>query len=200
MELISVATVDNDIRWLKLINGYLNRQTDMFVAWSVSDPESVVMLFEYSPVAVVLIDANIKERNYLINKLSDQKSAKIIIVADQAGEDSIIQSFRAGAMHYIQKKDLKEIPVQIRAILSSQSPFEVVLKDYQKLLMEEKLQVLTYTEKKIVLELKNGYSKEMICEKFCIALTTYKKHISNIIDKFQVKSVKEVLNHINNNG
>lgn len=200
MELISVATVDNDIRWLKLINGYLNQQNDLFVAWSSSTPRSVLMLSEYSPVAVVLIDANVKERDYLINKLSDQGHARIITVADQVADESIIQSFRAGAMNFIQKMDFKEIPFQIRASLSNRSPFEVVLKDYHKLLMEEKLKALTYTEKKIILELKNGYSKEVICEKFSIALTTYKKHVSNIIDKFQAKSVKEVLNYINNNG
>lgn len=197
MEFISVATVDKDIRWLKLINGYLNQQNDMFVAWSASTPQSVLMLSEYSPVAVVLIDANLKERNYLINRISKNRDSRIITVAGQPADESIIQSFRAGALYYIQKRDFKEIPVQIRAILSDHSPFEVVLKDYHKLLMEEKLKALTYTEKKIVLELKNGYSKEMICEKFCIALTTYKKHISNIIDKFQAKNVKEVLNYIN---
>ncbi len=199
MDKIKVAMVDDDPDWIKQIIIFINNQEDMLVIWSATTKDEAIQFAGNSNVDIILMDINLNgtSENYdgitAAQEILEIQPVKIIMMTSISDEAIIKKSIIAGAVNYILKEDFRQIPNAIRSAHHQKSPLEVIFKDYSKLKESEQLNKLTPSERQIFTLLQEGYSKDKICSDLCISEGTIKKHISNIIRKFDVGSIKEAI-------
>jgi two-component system, NarL family, response regulator DevR len=199
MDKIKVAMVDDDPDWIKQSITFINNQEDMLVIWAATTKEEAIQFARNSNIDIILMDINLDgtSNNYdgitAAREILDIQPVKIIMMTSISDEGIIKKSIIAGAVNYILKEDFRQIPNAIRSAYHQKSPLEVIFKDYSKLKESEQLNTLTPTEKQVFLLFQEGYSKDKICNDLCISEGTLKKHIGNILKKFDAGNIKEAI-------
>lgn len=111
--------------------------------------------------------------------------AKIIVLADSAGDAEISKALKRGASSYI-CKDVSEDEL-IKAILSVYSGRKYIPTDVASILSENLGQEeLTPTETRILQEIVAGKANKEIAFDFNVSENTVKTHIKNVFDKLGV--------------
>lgn len=206
MAKIKVAIVDDDSDWIKQCIIFINNQEDMLVTWAATTKDEAIQFARNSNTDIILMDINLDgvTKNYdgiaAVREILDIQQVKIIMMTSNSDEGVIKNSIIAGAVNYILKEDFRQLPGAIRSTYHQTSPLEIILKDYSKLKAQEQLEKLTPTEKQIFLLLEGGQTKEKICNELCISEGTLKKHISNILKKFDATSIKEAIRLLRTKG
>ncbi len=206
MEKIKVAVVDDDADWIKQSIIFINNQEDMLVIWAATTKAEAIRFARNSKTDIILMDVNLDgiAKNYdgisASREILDIQPVKIIMMTSNSDEGVIKNSIIAGAVNYILKENFRQLPNAIRSTYYQTSPLEIVLKDYSKLKEQEQLDKLTPTEKQIFLMLEDGQPKEKICIDLCISEGTLKKHISNILKKFNATNIKEAIRMLKSNA
>jgi NarL family two-component system response regulator LiaR len=199
MDKIRIAMVDDDPDWIKQTIIFVNNQEDMLVIWSATTKDEAIQFARNSNIDIILMDINLDgtSKNYdgitAAREILEIRPVKIIMMTSISDEGIIKKSIIAGAVNYILKEDFRQIPNAIRSAYRQKSPLEVIFKDYSKLKESEQLNKLTPAEKQIFLLFQEGCSKDKICNDLYISEGTLKKHISNILKKFDASNIKEAI-------
>lgn len=198
--------VEDDEEWLKALTTFLDNETDFRVAAAVRDREKALEILNDAGIGldVILLDINLTGNNYdgiyLAAEITQSRKVKIIMVTSLQEEKLIIDSFTAGAAHYIRKTHFHEIPSIIRSVTRDTTPFEVLLEEFSKLKREELLNSLSPSEREIFGMIESGMTQRQIGDKLFKSLSTLKTQITSILKKLGVKSSKEAIRKVQMKG
>ena len=204
MDKIKVAIVEDDPVWLSSMVFFINNEPDLTVIATASNKQAAVEMAREHDMDIILMDINLTENNtdgiYAAAEISQFKQVKIIMLTSLESEDIITNSFTAGAINYVSKKNYTDIPGAIRSIYNKTSPMEVLLKEFSRLKEEEQLSSLSNAEKEILDLVEKGYSQSKISSILYKSPGTLKSQINKIPKKMGVASCKDVIKKIKSKG
>lgn len=169
-----------------------------------------------SPV-VILMDIEMEERRDGIDAVAEimdlYPQTKIVMLTVQEDEESILSSFEAGACDYVLKSaSAKEIIDAIEAAYNNCSPIRPMIagKIRKQLKHVKKLKdnmydvisvitMLTPTERAILIDFLDRKKQKEIAEIKHIELSTVKTHTKNLLKKFKVRRISEVIDILEQN-
>lgn len=198
---IKVVIVDDDLDWLKLLTGFLNRDEDLLVVGTAVDRRGAVQLSRNQEFDIMLLDINMQgnrlEGIYAAMDILSDANRRIIMVTSLGEAEIVMESFAAGAVNYIHKENYLEIPNLIRSAMKENYPLEVVLKEFRRLRKEEQLQALTSSELEIFKLAEQGYKRAEIGAQLFKSENTVKKHIKLILQKLNAANLKGAIQKVN---
>ena len=187
MDKIKVAIIDEDLSWIKQTIDFLHKEKDVMVLWSAASKETAINHAKGEDVDIILMDNSFVSDKKNSGDIFAMNKAKIIMMAASADEEFIRNTFSAGMVNYILKKDYESLPVLIRLTYNQISPVEVIFKDYCKTKADLELSELTVTEKELYLLKKQGYSINQIALKTNRSEGTVRNLLSKVYKKLRDK-------------
>ena len=167
-------------------------------------------LFEYCNLVkldILLLDIFLPDANGIDICLKIKKQyPKIIILAmsSQSERSIIFQMIKNGANGYLLKSaSLDEFRTCITTSLRGQLAFSnevLVLIDQPNLSDLKTIPRLTLREREILQLIKKGKSTQEIAAILFLSFLTIQTHRRNMLIKFQVKNIIELMNFVNENG
>ncbi|WP_010243982.1 response regulator [Acetivibrio cellulolyticus] len=204
MEKIKILLVDDDYSWQSTMSRFLCKEEDMIVSGMVGSKKEAIDFIKSIKVNVILMDINLTENNMdgieTAVEISQICESKIIMLTSIRREDIIIDSFTAGAINFIYKDDYKQIPDLIRNVCKNSTPYEVLIKEYQKLKKEEQIKDLSRCEKEVYNLMEENRTRRQIEDILDKSENTVKKLIRQVLKKLKVKSSKEAVEKVNKLG
>jgi NarL family two-component system response regulator LiaR len=204
MNSIRIAIVEDDPDWIKAMTAYLNQEDDFTVVGAAANRREAAKLAETLDFDVVLMDICLGEGKadgiYAAMDMLDVREMKVIMLTSLEDEETIRQSFTAGAIQYVVKTDYRSLPETIRSVCRSPRPMEVLLNEFARLKREEQLKPLTPAEREVFEMLEQGYSHSQIGQKLFKAESTLKNQINKMLKKLGVKSSKEAVEKVRRKG
>jgi DNA-binding NarL/FixJ family response regulator len=201
---IRIAIVEDDPVFQKAITNFINKQSDMIIVGAASNKAEAVGLVKSIEIDLILMDINLNgnERDGIAaaQEILGFSEVRIIMFTGIEDAATIIDSFAAGAVHYILKENYMEIPNIIRLIHRNETPFKILIKEFSRLKKEEQLQVLTYPEKEIFFLVEQGYTQTEIAQRLYKTQNTIKTQIKSILKKLGVRNTKEAVKKIASRG
>jgi two-component system, NarL family, response regulator LiaR len=199
--LITVAIIENDVKYAQLLKKIINAEPDM-----VCDQVFYNLNSSYTPISelkpdVLLLDVQLpdglgSEYVSVLQKISPKTN--IIINTSFDSDDYIFDSIKNGALGYIIKSDhLDNILSSIRDVYHGGAPMSLqiarkVLNYFAK--ADNKLDALSERENSILKLLAEGLLYKEIGIQLGITLDTVKKHASSIYKKLQVNNKVAAIN------
>lgn len=149
-----IGIVDNEDEWLKIISQILSQQNDILISWTANNPTEAIRLVNSIKVDIVLLDLNLSDNNFDGIDLAERivttnKNIRVIIVTSFNIEELVTKSFLSGAVFFLLKENIEDLPKIIHSLSIKNNPYDVLLKDYRKAKKELILQDLTLTEKEL---------------------------------------------------
>ncbi len=204
MENIRVAIVEDDLIFQKAITNFINKQPDMMVVGIASNKDEAIGLAKSLEIDLILMDINLNgnESDGIVAAIEIVKfrNAKIIMLTGIDDASTIVDSFTAGALHYILKENYLEIPNTIRLLYKNEMPFKLLISEFSRLKKEEQLQELSGPEKEIFKLIEQGYTQAEIGLKLYKTQNTIKTQIKSILKKLKVKNTKEAVEKVSLKG
>ncbi len=204
MENIRVAIVEDDLIFQKAITNFINKQPDMMVVGMASNKVEAIGLAKSLEMDLILMDINLNgnESDGIVAAIEIVKfsNAKIIMLTGIDDASTIVDSFTAGALHYILKENYLEIPNTIRLLYKNEMPFKLLISEFSRLKKEEQLQELSGPEKEIFKLIEQGYTQAEIGLKLYKTQNTIKTQIKSILKKLKVKNTKEAVEKVSLKG
>ncbi len=204
MENIRVAIVEDDLIFQKAITNFINKQPDMMVVGVASNKVEAIGLAKSLEIDLILMDINLNgnESDGIVAAIEIVKfsNAKIIMLTGIDDASTIVDSFTAGALHYILKENYLEIPNTIRLLYKNEMPFKLLISEFSRLKKEEQLQELSGPEKEIFKLIEQGYTQAEIGLKLYKTQNTIKTQIKSILKKLKVKNTKEAVEKVSLKG
>lgn len=167
-------------------------------------------VFGYADLAsidIIFLDIFLTDNNGidLCYKLKKNFPKTIILgISSQSERSIVMQMINNGANGYLLKSaSLNEIKSCINDALSGKLAFcDEVSKMMNKLTVNDfkKIPRLTLREKEILQLLKQGKSTQEISDELFLSYLTVQTHRRNLLAKFEVKNVIELLNFVDDNG
>jgi DNA-binding NarL/FixJ family response regulator len=162
---------------------------------------------ELSTVDIIFMDIFLSDNNGidLCAKLKKSHPKVIVLgVSSQSERSIVMQMINNGANGYMLKSaSLNEIKRCLEEALAGKLTFcDEVTKMMDKLTVNDfkRIPRLTLREKEILQLLKEGKSTQEISDKLFLSYLTVQTHRRNLLAKFEVKNVIELLNFTNENG
>lgn len=162
---------------------------------------------ELSKIDIVFLDIFLSDNNGIDLCLKLKKLyPKIIIlgISSQSERSIVMQMIKNGADGYLLKSaSLFEFKNCIKNALEGKPAFcDEVTEIINKISIEDLQSIprLTLREKEILNLLREGKSTQEISEELYLSYLTIQTHRRNLLNKFQVKNVVELLNFIKENG
>jgi DNA-binding NarL/FixJ family response regulator len=194
---IRVAIVEDDLIFQKAITNFINKQPDMLVVGVASNKDDAIGLAKSLAMDLILMDINLNgnESDGIVAAIEILKfsSAKIIMLTGIEDASTIVDSFTAGALHYILKENYMEIPNTIRLLHKNETPFKLLINEFSRLKKEEQLQELSSPEKEIFNLIEQGYTYTEMGQKLYKTQNTIKTQIKSILKKLKVKNTREAV-------
>jgi len=201
---IKILVVEDHPDWLKLIPAFLNEENDFEVVGTASTRKDAVELVEQLDVDVVLVDLFLTNSPYdgiyAAVEIFEKKQVKMIMLSALDANDLILKAFTAGAVQFLQKERLSELPRAIRACVQETPAFEIVLRDYRRLKREEQLQALTPAERSVYEQVQMGVTLPQMAEMMLKSERTLKNQVNSMLKKLGVSSCKEAIMKVNRRG
>jgi DNA-binding NarL/FixJ family response regulator len=203
---INVALIDGDQEFLKNMAMYLNRSEDILVAGTASTKEQALKLPEIYDIDIILTDIVLSGNNcegiIVANQIHTNylQEIKIIMLTAYNNKEFIQKAFLAGAVYYVLKTNFKVLPTIIRNIYNDNFPVETVIRDYADFMKNKLLKakyMLSDTETLIYKLVEKGNTQSAIIEQLYISESTYKKHVNNILKKFNETRMKKAIERFN---
>lgn len=204
-KLIRIVLVEDDPVWRDMLAKFLNYEPDLQVVFATGFKEEAITYCTSTKTDIVLMDLNLTS-NHLdglqaILELSLMGNrAKVIAVTSVEEDDTIIDAFTAGAIHYVRKSDFRRIPETIRGAVAADSPQEMLVREFIRMKEEEQYRKLTDAEREIVLLSEKGFGRARMQEKLGKAEGTLKNQITSILRKFNAKTLRDVVRSIRRRG
>ncbi len=204
MENIRIVIVEDDLIFQKAITNFINKQPDMMVVGVASNKNEAIGLAKSLEIDLILMDINLNgnESDGIVAAIEILKfgNIKIIMLTGIDDASTIVDSFTAGALHYILKENYLEIPNTIRLLYKNELPFKLLINEFSRLKKEEQLQDLSGPEKEIFNLIEQGYTQAEIGQKLYKTQNTIKTQIKSILKKLKVKNTKEAVEKVRLKG
>lgn len=204
MEKIRVLLVDDDISWQSAMGRFLSRQKDIILSGMVKTGREAIEFVKSIPVDIALMDINLTENKLdgieVVLELHKFSNIKIIMLTSIKLDEIIIDSFTAGAVNFLYKEDYRILPNAIRNVYNNTTPYEVLLKDYNKLKKEEQVKNLSICEKEIFAMMEDCKSRRQMQDELNKSENTVKKLIRQVLRKLDVSCSKEAVEKVNRKG
>lgn len=206
MSIIKIGIVEDDPHWQKILSNYLNAYDDFQVVWIASEKDTAISFARETEKGtdVILMDLNLsfnkRDGIYATFEICSNNDIKIIILTSYDEGQIIRDAFTAGAVNYIVKENIKELPNAIRSAVEGKSPIEELLVEYKDLKKELLLKQLTRSERKLFDLLEIGKSKTEIIEMLYKSENTVKSQINSILKKLNAKSSKDAIEKVRRKG
>lgn len=172
--------------------------------------EAIALTAQYHP-DVVILDMEMENRDAGIYAgcqiLAMQPETKIIMLTVYDDDEAVFRAFEMGAVDYLFKDASPDtILSAIRDAYHGTSPIRQeiarrIRDEFRRLKRSERtllgnmqrVQQLSGTERSIVIMLSEGMSRSEICTQRVIEMSTLKSHIRSILQKFEVKNTRQLV-------
>jgi len=167
------------------IAALIKAQRDMELVAEAGDGEEAIKQFRLHRPDVTLMDVQMPNVNgtEAISRIREEfPEARILVLSTYAGDVQVLRAMKAGARGYILKGNVRtELLDAIRAVHAGQKriPPEIAAELAEHAADEE----LSLREIDVLRLIGEGNANKQIADKLCIAETTVKNHISNILSK-----------------
>jgi len=196
MNKISMLIVEDEKDWLEAITLFLKKEDDLEIAGCAYSREEAVEILKNKRVDIILLDINLNGNKLDgIDAISDFRKisdAEIIMVTSMDDREIVIDSFNAGAVHYVLKSEFLVLPHVIRSVVRGKAPMQVLSHEYISLRQESRLSILTASEREIFNLICSGASRKAIEIKQNKSINTIRNQINSILKKLQVKNCREL--------
>jgi two-component system response regulator DevR len=202
MKKINVFLVEADLNWLRWLREFIEKQEDMTVIGTATAKEGVVQQITAMNIDVVLLDFMLTADGWegleIAIEMNKVNNVPIIMLSSLTDKDAILDTYAAGAVNYINKTNIKDIPDAIRVAYMHQTfdhstTIDTVCSELKRMLNKERDNLLTPAEKGILVHIHQGESRSQIATKEFITDSTLKNHINKILKKLGVKTSKEAV-------
>jgi len=205
MNHLKLMIVEDDPNWLKLLTQMLNEEPDFLVAGAADHYEEAIRIYDELKPDVVLVDVILGKDLHGGIKTAAELGTRtappdIIMLTSLTEAQVVTQSFAAGAVQYVAKKNYKELPGAIRSLSRDFSPLSLLLDDYRRLRVEEQLKGLTPSERHIFELIEQGMTMSQIEQQLFKSHSTVKNQMNKILKKLGVASRKEAVAKIKRKG
>lgn len=215
---IRVIIADDMLPIREYLNMVLGHEPDMEIVATVgSGAEALNTALETSP-DVVLMDLEMETPRAgvdAIRSLARQAPNIRCVVLTHFGDDeTVFAAFEAGAVDYVLKNSsAAEILEAVRSAARGMSPIrpqvaQMIRSEFRAMRKERADLVatlnvvykLTPTELELLRLLAEGKTQKQIAQMRCVAPSTVRTHVANILKKFDEPSVREVVNRLRRLG
>ncbi|WP_337098586.1 response regulator transcription factor [Paenibacillus sp. YIM B09110] len=218
MSSIKVWIIEDDLDWLRGLTAFLNKEQDIEVVWTESDPQQARQMIQSQTMDaadVILMDIMMEGRPEgieLADEASRRTGARIIMLTSMEEKELIFRSFQAGAIDYQIKSDFETLPAAVRAAYAKQSTIsaaaaEQMRGEFRRLkLVEREFEVkkvedlITPSELQLLNLIDQGYSQTQIADKLVVSLRTVKNHVNHILKKLHLPGSKEAAKKVKDLG
>lgn len=170
------------------IKTILSQQNDIEIVGEAANSAEGFELFKKTNPAVVILGLRLPDScaiDDLEKYFAEDARAKIIVLAEHAGDAEIRKSLKKGALGYI-CKDVSEDDL-VKAIRIVNSGKKYIPQDIAGILSENfGREDLTPSEQKILEFITKGQSNKEIAFDLNVSENTVKTHVKNIFDKLNV--------------
>lgn len=203
----NLVIIDDHPIVIEGLNILLSKIENISVTASFNKGNSIFGYNDFSKIDILLLDVFLPDINGIDLCLKIKKThPKIIILAmsSQSERSIVMQIIKNGASGYLLKSaTLEEFKNCIQLALNGKLAFcnevsEIITKTDINDLMT--IPRLTKREKEILRLLQKGKSTQEISEILFLSFLTVQTHRRNLLHKFQVKNVTELLNFASSNG
>ncbi|MGO4541343.1 response regulator transcription factor [Paenibacillus sp. 2TAB19] len=218
MPSIKVWIIEDDLDWLRGLTAFLNKEQDIEVVWTESDPQQARQMIQSQTMDaadVILMDIMMEGRPEgieLADEASRRTGARVIMLTSMEEKELIFRSFQAGAIDYQIKSDFETLPAAVRAAYAKQSTIsaaaaEQMREEFRRLkLVEREFEVkkvedlITPSEMQLLNLIDQGYSQTQIADKLFVSLRTVKNHVNHILKKLHLPGSKEAAKKVKDLG
>lgn len=198
---INIVIVDDHPIVIQGLKMMLENQKYFHIAGTFNDGAEIRNFIKTNEADIVLLDITLPDSNGIelcaeIKKMRPETS--VIMLSNRSERSIIMQCIQNGASGYLLKNaTIDELHSCIRGALSGNIVFcnevkEIISKPSQNELSG--IPRLTKREKEILKLLTEGKTSVAIAEELFLSPLTVDTHRKNIIQKFQVKNVAELIN------
>ena len=206
--MIKVLIAEDMPALLKKYQRLLEKDSELEVVAAVQNGYEAVMKTVLCQPDVILMDIEMETRTAGLDAasqiLSQYPEVKIIILTSYEDDENVFQAFKLGVSDYVLKNSKQEELITcVKDAYAGRSPIRPVIAEkirrsedsflYNLMLVTQ----LTQTEIDILDLLRQGYERSEICSMRCVEMTTLKRHIHNILKKFDLDSMAEVVKLVN---
>lgn len=197
--------VEDDQVWRDMLAVVLNNEPDLEVVHAVGTKEAALSYCTGNQVDIVLMDINLTGDNLdgiqaTLEITLMEKAIKVIALTSFDEQEIVIHSYTAGAVQYVSKSDFRKLPDIIRQVLRTDTPHEILVREFWRLKEAEQYSKLTAAEKEIVALSEAGAGRTQLMEQLGKSEGTLKNQITSIIRKFKAASMREVIRTIKSRG
>lgn len=215
---IRLLIADDMLPIREYISMILSHEPDMVIAASVDSGAAAVEKALALKPNVILMDIEMETPNAGIEaiwELSDKApEIKILVLTHFSNHETVFAAFEAGAVDYIIKNSsAAEILEAIRAAARDQTAIRpqiarLIRNEFRTLRSERNnlittlniIYKLTPTELDLLRLLADGNTQAQILEIRHIEASTFRTHVGNILNKFKVSSVRDVVSLLKHLG
>jgi DNA-binding NarL/FixJ family response regulator len=171
---IKIGLVEDDPEWQKNITNLIHQCEDLRIVWSAATIKEAKKMISSTAADIVIADINLAGAGTAaldvtrIIAANKKVKTKVIMISEFHDESLIAQAFLNGAVNYIFKENIDDLPDVIRDVVKGKPAYEVLIKYYQQTHQELLLSRLTPSEKEVYLLKEQGRSIRQI------ALVTHK--------------------------
>jgi DNA-binding NarL/FixJ family response regulator len=185
----------------------LSQLKDIIISASFNSGSDFLAYPELNKINIVLLDIFLPDINGIDLCLKVKKlypKITILAMSSQSERSIVTQIIKNGASGYLLKSaTLEEFRECIQLALNGKLAFSNEVKEIVNKTTINDLKViprLTKREKEILILLSKGKSTQEISEFLFLSFLTVQTHRRNLLNKFQVKNVVELLNYSNENS
>ncbi len=196
---IHVLIVDDHAVVRQGLRALLESQPGIVVAGEAADGASAVMLAHERDPDVILMDLLMPGMSGMeaIRRIHESGSAARILVLTSSVEDQLVkQALQAGAHGYVLKAirvtdlvaAIERVARGMRTLDSAAT--DVVLRHVQE---QDPMDLLTAREQEVFDALARGWNNVEIADHLAVSEATVRTHISNILDKLDLRDRTQVM-------
>lgn len=197
---INIVIVDDHPIVIEGLKIMLENDKYFFISATFNDGAGILNFIKTNEVDIILLDITLPDSNGIelcaeIKKIEPKTS--VIMLSNRSERSIIMQCIQNGASGYLLKNaTIEELHSCIRGALSGNIVFcnevkEIISKPAQNELAA--VPRLTKREKEILKLLTEGKTSNVIAEELFLSPLTVDTHRKNIIQKFQVKNMAELI-------
>jgi DNA-binding NarL/FixJ family response regulator len=211
MNKIKVALVDDHTIVREGFKVLLNASDNIEVISEAADGDLALEMLKNNAIDVLISDVYMPNMNGIelceeINK-SDKK-VPILLLSMYNNKEYFVKALKAGASGYLLKDcEKEELCLAIKKVANGDTYFGNSISSalMRNMILDKKnatptSKEITSRERDVLLLAMEGLSTKAIAERLFISARTVDKHRANIMEKFQVHSIVELINYIRKNN
>ncbi|HET7626807.1 MAG TPA: response regulator transcription factor [Bacillales bacterium] len=215
MKTIRVLLMEDDPDWIEGLELFIGKQNDMEVVAATGNFSEGVAEARKSKPDVAILDIYVHGEPQGLRAAREIIrccSAKVVMLTGSDEDELLFEALRIGAVDYIVKDRVHEIPDAIRAAYHNQSALRGNvaakvreefrrLKTYEHQMEVERMKKrFTGTELEVMKWISKGCKRKEVAEKMVVSEKTVKNHINHILRKTGESRVKKAAENMKKLG